>query len=171
MRLTTLGKLVALILVCTFTLGADSCSSTPGANPTFVADLVLKNAAGAVRQEFAPGEPITMELTVRNRASTEAILQFATGHQFDFVVVDAGTSRVRWRWSHGKAFTQAITELEFGPQETKTFVVTWNQNDDAKLPVSVGNYEARGVLIFAEFDVNPLAPNQLGSPVRAFTIR
>ena len=91
MRLTTLGKLVALILVCTFTLGADSCSSTPGANPTFVADLVLKNAAGAVRQEFAPGEPITMELTVRNRASTEAILQFnKDGNRLSVTVEDNG---------------------------------------------------------------------------------
>ncbi len=171
MRWQSVLKLIALAVVWTFTAGADSCSATTKSDPTFVADLVLKNAAGAVRQEFAPGDPITMELTVRNRSNTEAILQFATNQQFDFVVVDSGTSRTRWLWSFGKAFLQGTTELEFAPNQTRTFVVTWDQLDNARLPVSVGNYEARGVLLFAEFAFNPLAPSQLGSPVRVFTIR
>ena len=165
------SKVLGLALIWTFTAGVDSCSSSSSSNPTFVADLVLKNAAGVVRQEFAPGDPITMELTVRNRSNTEAILQFATNQQFDFVVVDNGTSRTRWLWSFGKAFLQGTTELEFAPNESKKFVVTWDQLDNARLPVGVGNYEARGVLLFAEFAFNPLAPSQLGSPVRDFVIR
>lgn len=171
MRWQSVLRFIALVVVWIFTSGADSCSATTKADPTFVADLVLKNAAGVPRQEFAPGDPITMELTVRNRSNTEAILQFTTNQQFDFVVVDGGTSRTRWLWSFGKAFLQGTTELEFAPNQTRTFVVTWDQLDNARLPVSVGNYEARGVLLFAEFAFNPLAQSQLGSPVRAFTIR
>lgn len=169
-------RLLCLFIVCVFTAGADSCSSGGNPGPTFVTDLTLKDAGGAVRQEFARGEPITLELSVRNRTRTEATLQFSGGHQFDFVVIDPSripfvTNQIRWLWSRGRAFTLAITEIEFAPEETRTFTVVWDQVGDAGLPLSPGNYEARGVLVFAGFAVDPLAPHQLGSPLRPFTIR
>ncbi len=164
-------RLMCLVIVCMFTAGATSCSTDgESVGPTFVTDLTIKNAAGAITQSFTPGEPITFELSVRNRTRSEAILQFPSTHQSDFVVIDSA-SRVRWLWSRDRAFPAVITELEFAPEETKTSSFVWDQVGDGGLPLSPGNYEARGVLVFAEFAVDPLAPHQLGSPLRPFTIR
>jgi len=163
-------KWVALGTAWVFLAGVDSCSAQFN-GPTFVTDLQLQNTAGTQRREFAPGETIVMQLTVRNRGRTSAILQFTTGHQFDFVTVDDSTSNVRWRWSAGKEFIQGTSELEFEAGETKTFTVNWNQVADTGQVVGPGNYEARGVLMFSEFASNPLKENQLGSPVRSFAIR
>lgn len=171
-----LSRFLPLVIVCTFTAGADSCSSGGNPGPTFVTDIALKDAAGVVQREFAPGEPITLELSVRNRTRTEAVLEFPSGHQFDFAAVDPGQSpfvpdQIRWLWSRGRAFTLARTEIRFAPEETKTFTVIWDQLDDARLPLDPGNYEARGVMVFGEFAADPLIPHQLGSPLRPFTIR
>lgn len=168
------ARILVVGAIWTFTAGATSCSVGDDGEfggPTFVADLTLRNAAGNVDDEFAPGETITLELTVRNRSDLEAVLEFTSGQQFDFAVLDSGTSRVRWKWSRGKAFTQANSELVFAPDQTRTITVQWDQRDDAGLPVAPGNYEARGVLIFGQFASDPLFPHQLGSPLRRFTIR
>jgi len=169
-------KFLCLALVCAFTLGADSCSSGDETGPTFVTDLTLKDVSGVVSQSFARGEPITMELSVRNRLRTPTVLQFSSGYQSDFIVVGPGGSsfpanQVRWRWSFNRSFVQSLTEVEFAAEETKIITVTWDQRDNAGLQVSSGNYEARGVMVFSEFPFDPLAPHQLGSPLRAFTIR
>jgi hypothetical protein len=170
LSLRNLTKATILIVVCAITAGATSCNTDGDVGPTFVTDLVLKNAAGQVREEFAAGEAITFELTVRNRTNTDVIVEFASGHQFDFVVVDAGSSRVRWLWSRGKAFTQALTEVDFAREQTRTFTTTWNQVGDDGQAVLPGNYEARGVLLFSEFRTDPLAQHQLASPLKAFRI-
>jgi hypothetical protein len=164
------GRIACIVTVWSFTAGANSCSSDESGQ-TFVTDLVLKTATGTVRNDFAPGEPITFELRVRNRRQAEAVVQFSSGQQFDFVVLDDGTNRVRWQWSRRRAFTQATTELVFAPGETKIFTVTWDQLDDADLPVGGSDYEARGVLLFAEFASDPLFPHQLGSLLRPLSIR
>lgn len=167
---TWLLKLAAVAVVWTFTAGATSCSSDSMGGPTFVTDLVIRNAAGAVDNQFARGEPVTFELSVRNRTRQEAVLQFSTGHQFDFVVLDDGTRNVRWKWSHGKAFLTVATEIEFAAGETKLFQVTWDQRDNDTQQVPAGEYEARGVMMFSQFATDPLFSSQLGSPLRAFTV-
>jgi hypothetical protein len=161
LTLRNLGKATTLIAVCAVTAGATSCNTAGEVGPTFVTDLTVRNPAG---------EPVALELTVRNRTDTDVVVEFDSSHQFDFVVVDAGSSRVRWRWSTGKAFTQATTELEFAPGQTRTFTTTWNQVGDDGQAVAAGDYEARGVLLFSEFRTNPLAPHQLGSPLKTFRI-
>lgn len=168
------ARFLVLGTIWTFTAGATSCSVSDDGEfggPTFVTDLTLRNSAGNVTDQFAPGETITLELTVRNRSDLDAVLEFASGQQFDFVVLDSGTSRVRWKWSQGKAFTQANSELLFAPDQTRTISVQWDQRGNDGQPVALGNYEARGVLIFGQFASDPLFPHQLGSPLRRFSIR
>jgi hypothetical protein len=163
-------RVAALAAAWTLTVGANSCT-TNAADPRFVAELVLKNAAGEVRNEFARGEPIHFELTVRNRSDEEVVMQFPSARHYELVVFDAGSSQVRWTWSSDKAFAQYVTELTFAPAETKAFTGIWDhQIGDDGQAVGPGNYEARGVLLFQEFATNPLALHQLGSPLKAFRV-
>lgn len=176
---SVMRRIAALGLVVAATTGAwVSCSSGDGApdlpgfgGPTFVTTLVLKDAAGAARSEFAPGEPVTLELQVRNRLGTSAAVQFPSGQQFDFVVLASGTRRVVWQWSRGRAFIQALTEIVFAPGETRLFTVIWPQLDDSGQPVPPGRYEVRGALLFPEFASDPTIPHELGSTLQPLVVR
>ena len=131
---------------------------------------MLRNTAGTEIYRFSRGEIIRFELTVRNRTSQTVNLQFSTGQQTDFVVFDNGGTSARWQWSEGRAFTQATTEIQFTPNETKSFTVDWNQETRSGDTLSSGAYEARGVLPFEAFRTNPLATHELGSTLRSFTV-
>jgi hypothetical protein len=71
-------------------------------------------------------------------------LNFSSGQQYDFEVRRAGQSV--WRWSSGRLFTQALTELTIGPGERQVFTVTWNQQDNEGRPVAPGAYTAAATL-------------------------
>jgi hypothetical protein len=146
---------------CSFGGSGDGAS---GIGPTFVTTL-------AVDESFDLGEPVVMVLSVRNRLGTPATVEFSTTRQSDFVVVSRSSGNVIWKWSDGKTFDQVVTELELAANETKTFSVTWDQTDSSGQPVPAGEYEARGVLIFEGFDLNPLQSHEMGSPLERFTIQ
>jgi hypothetical protein len=107
---------------------------------------------------------------VRNRLNTPAIVQFPSTRMSDFLVVRENTSSIVWMWSNDRAFEQVLTELDFAAGETKTFTVSWDQTDNEGLPVAAGTYEARGVLVYEDFDAHPLATDPLGSTLERFTI-
>lgn len=152
-------------------LGASSSSCSfgdadggSGIGPSFVTTL-------AIDDSFDLGEPVPMVLSVRNRLSTPATVQFPTERQSDFVVVSRSSGDVIWKGSDGKSFAPVVTEIEFAANETKTFSVTWDQTDASGQPVPAGDYEARGVLVYETFDSNPLGSHEMGSPLERFTIR
>jgi hypothetical protein len=175
-RLPRLITVLGIVAIC---MGAttDSCSINNGNNggssdnPDFVTDLKLQDINDQITDSFAQAETITLVLTVRNRLDTAATVQFTTGRTFDFVVVRENTSEVVWKWSTGRPFSQSSTELNFAANETKTFTFDWNQQDNNRLQLPSGDYEARGVLVYSDFDTNPLKSNQLASTLVRFTIR
>jgi len=158
-------------------LGASSTSCQFGdsdfnlESPSFVSDLTLRRADGTTGDTFDRGEPIDLVLTVRNRLSTPATVEFPTARTFDFIVVRANTTDLVWKWSTGRSFAQVLTEIDFAAGETRTFTVTWDQRDASGTPVPAGAYEARGVLVYDDFDANPLRSHQLASTLERLTIR
>lgn len=175
-QLPRLITVLGLLVIC---LGAttESCSIRDAIgggssnNPDFVTQLQLKNANAQITDTFNLGDDITMVLTVRNRLTTGATVEFTSGRQSDFVVVRENTSDVVWKWSTDQTFGTAATTLTFQAGETKTFEVDWDQVGDNDLQVPAGTYEARGVLFYDGFDTDPLKTNQLGSTLVRFTIR
>jgi len=172
----TLRRLLVISGVVTACLGAStsSCdfgSGSDGIGPSFVTELTLRDVNGVPSDSFARGEPIELRLTVRNRLSTAATVQFTSTRQSDFVVIRRGSQALVWKFSDGKAFAQVQTELEFAAGEIKTFSVTWDQLDSSEQPVDTGVYEARGVLIYEGFDTDPLRSHEMGSTLERFTIQ
>ncbi len=86
-------------------------------------------------------------------------------------MVNQGTAQIRWMWSDGQAFAQVATELVFEPYASKTFTLIWPGTLADGTHLGVGNYQARGALVYPGFEANPLAPNDMASPLEAFTVR
>jgi hypothetical protein len=179
-----IARLLVLGAVALVTMGAQSsCSSSygdgarmddptngSGDGPTFTATLVLKDSSGRVTDRFRRGELITMELTVRNHTDFVQRLSFADANHEDFLVFDAGTPRLRWRWTDGKAFAQVVTEVTFEAQQSQTLSVTWDQVLASGAMLEIGRYEARGMMMRLLPGADLQSPNERASILVPFTI-
>jgi hypothetical protein len=132
--------------------------------------LTVQDANGEITDTFERGETIQFVMTVRNELETDATVEFPTARQADFIVVRNETADKVWKWSDGRTFTQARTELTFVAGETKTFNVIWDQTSESGVQVRSGTYQARGVLHFTGFDTDPLQDNEQGSELDTFRI-
>lgn len=188
-RARMMARLVFTGAICLITFGYSKCifvsdtggtgivssSSSSGGPPingaTFQTLLGLRDSTGELTDDFRFGESIRFDLEVRNRTAQTINLVFDDAQIYDFVVLDAVTNRVRWRWSDGMAFAQVQTELVFDPYSSKAYSVVWSGvlGDGTQLPP--GRYRARGALVFDEFAGDPLAPNAMASPIVDFTVR
>lgn len=138
---------------------------------TFSTTLTLRNSSGVPTTSFVMGEPIRFDLEVLNRTNRTVSLQFPDGQIYDVYVFPANSNQVSWRWAEDMAFPQVVTELSFPPNSSKAYLVGWDAvlADGTQLPV--GNYRARGVIVAGDFGGDPLAPDELASPIVNFTVR
>jgi hypothetical protein len=84
-----------------------------------------------------------VRITLRNTAQP-VTLTFPTGQTFDFAIrTEKGDTL--YRWSDGKAFTQAVRTEVFGPGE-KNFPIQVRLNGPDKKPLPQGHYVAEGWL-------------------------
>ena len=172
--LVTAGNYAA----CAFKSGPNggvypTVPGTPGtpAAGTFGSTLTLRNVSGVETRDFVFGEPIRFDFEIINRTNTQQRLQFPDAQTYEFLVANQAATQILWKWSDGQAFAQVATELVFEPYSSKTFTVTWPGTLADGTNLSVGNYQARGALASPGFEDNPLAPNDMASPLEAFTVR
>jgi hypothetical protein len=182
-RRPMMARLVMLFGICLFTAGAQfSCSSDGSASigdddldsgngTRFTTRLVLRNSAGTESYTFARGDLITFELTVRNRTDQTVTLAGCCPPDREFFVFEEDSRRLRWKWTEGRAFPAVVQDLVFTPQETKIFLAEWNQVTASGEMIAAGEYEARGAVPFVQIQADPLAPGELASNLRSFTVR
>jgi len=186
MRGGMIARLALLVGIVLSTAGAQySCSSDgrglitnrdggrdigSGSGPTFSTTLILRDSAGVETNSFTRLELIDMELTVRNRTAQKVTVQMPSTAGSDFVVFTEGGDSPRWWSNENRGFPTVVTTIEFQPNESKTVSVSWNQElrDGTFLPA--GSYEARGMLRNVGFPPGWLAPHELGSNLRVFTV-
>ena len=151
--------------------GIVSSSSGSGFGDDYSTTLVLRDSTGSTSTSFVMGEPIRFDLEIQNRTNQTTTLRFPDGQVYDFYVLDAAGSRVRWRWSDGMSFTQAVTQLAFSPYATKAYSVTWSGvlANGAQLPA--GSYRGRGVIVSDLFNGDPLVDGDMVSNLVFFTVR
>ena len=168
------------IAICTF--GYSRCAFVSGDPPpdiinpppvggeNFNTHLTLHNSNGTQTTDFVMGEPIRFDLETLNHSTRTQTLHFPDTQIYDFWVFDALTYNVRWRWSADKAFLQVATELTFLPNTSKRYVVTWDgvRANGGQLPA--GSYVARGIIVSDTFTGEPMATNELASPLVTFTV-
>ena len=159
---------------CVFVSGDGSgvgSSSGSGFGNDFSTTLELRESTGSTSTSFVMGEPIRFDLEIQNRSNLNDTLRFPDSQIYDFYVLDATGSRIRWRWSDGLSFNQTPTQLAFAPYATKAYSVTWNGvlADGTQLPV--GSYRARGVIVSDQFSGDPFVDGDLVSNMVFFTVR
>jgi hypothetical protein len=101
----------------------------------------LRVEASLIQRVFAPGEPVEVAVVARNLSAAPLGLVFNSGQRVDLIVRRPRGDEV-WRWSHDKAFTQAIQTLLLRPQESLGLRVAWDQRDLQGRRVDPGTYEA-----------------------------
>lgn len=94
------------------------------------------------KETYGLGEDVRMTLNVRNTGTAPAVFNFSSGQRYEFVVRDDG--REIWRWSRGRAFTQALSTLSLSPGEALRFQEVWPGVNNAGLPVPAGSYTLVG---------------------------
>lgn len=151
--------------------GSAGGGTTVNGNDTYTTTLILHDSSGTASTSFVMGEPIRLDLEIQNNPNLTTSLQFQDAQIYDFYVLDANGSRVRWRWSEDMAFAQGSAQLTFAPYSSKAYSVVWNGvlSDGTQLPA--GNYRARGVIAAVSFLNDPLMTNDLGSNIVNFTVR
>jgi hypothetical protein len=177
-----MARLALLVGIVLTTAGAQySCSSDgnglitnrgldSGDGPTFSTTLILRDSAGTETYRFARNTLVTFELTVRNRTDRPVTLQMPSTATAEFLVFTAGGNTPRWRSNEDRAFPAVVTQIAFEANESKVFEIDWTQETRDGTFLAPGRYEARGVLANVGFPANPLAPHELGSNLRVFTI-
>ncbi len=115
---------------------------TAGAQPVMVerTDGPLRLEASLLRRGFAPGEDVDVTVVARNVSSAPLGIVFSSGQRLDLIVRRPRGDEV-WRWSHDKAFTQAIQTVVLRPQESLVVREAWNQRDLQGRRVDPGTYE------------------------------
>ena len=70
-------------------------------------------------------EEVEFAFHVRNTGSDPVELTLRSGQTGELTVTDAETGERVWRWSDGRAFTQAIRRESIDPGDTLVFECTW----------------------------------------------
>jgi len=105
----------------------------------------LNTSLDVGQQTYQAGAPVQMTLNVRNTGDQAIRLQMPTGQMYDFVVQNSNGQEI-WHWSNGRAFTQSVTQVAVPAGETRSFTVTWNQQDDQGNQVPPGSYTIVGMV-------------------------
>ncbi|HHT70827.1 MAG TPA: LysM peptidoglycan-binding domain-containing protein [Firmicutes bacterium] len=90
------------------------------------------------RTSYTRGTPVTMKLTKTNTCRRTQTLTYLTGQRYEFEIRQ--DNRLIWRWSDGRAFSQAVQRIHARPGETMIFTEQWPQVDSAGRRVEPGRY-------------------------------
>ncbi|HHY92124.1 MAG TPA: LysM peptidoglycan-binding domain-containing protein [Firmicutes bacterium] len=90
------------------------------------------------RTSYPIGTPVTMKLTKTNICRRSETLTYLTGQRYEFEIRQ--DNRLIWRWSEGRAFTQAVRRVRVRPGETEVFTESWPQTDSSGRKVEPGRY-------------------------------
>lgn len=135
-------------------LPAPSPSPTPSKPPrsTNMHGKVMLTLE-ADEETYQLGQPVTLTFTIVNTGNSAVIYNFSSGQMYDFIITHSG--REVWRWSNGKAFTQAFASLTLQPGESKRFQETWKQSGNQGTQLPAGEYSVSAVITTTDRNAKP----------------
>lgn len=91
--------------------------------PVSAPELVV--TARATKAQFRVGEPVDLEIEVKNTLDKTQILKFNSGQRFDFSATREGETTAVWSWAMNKRFLQSLRSKELVPGESLQFSAKW----------------------------------------------
>ena len=142
-HLALLGGLLALSACVTETVEqrrepAAATAARPALSLTLQSD----------RAAYYLGQTVQLELLLTNNSAIPVSMALPTGQLYDFRVLR--DEREIWRWSAGRAFVQAITEVLLDPGQRGRYRVDWDQRDQQGRSVLAGLYEVEAIWLGGE---------------------
>lgn len=134
---------LAALLCLAPSQGCAEGEATPRTPDALDVRVSLQDGGGREARGFRRVEPVTLVLTVRNRADQPRSLTLPTSQTHDFAV-SAGAGDEVWRWSAGRMFAQMLTEVTLAAGESRTFSETWDQVCSDGRPAAAGPYRLVG---------------------------
>jgi hypothetical protein len=137
---------LALLLV---SVGLESSAAAVPAEPGVA--LVARFPAPVVYIDFMPTpgprapRTVAVSLTVRNNTVEDLTFTFANGQQFEIEVIDA-SGQVVSRWSRGRVFAQALSQVTIAPGSQRRFGGSVELTYDGGADLREGNYTVKVVL-------------------------
>ncbi|HXX36626.1 MAG TPA: S-layer homology domain-containing protein [bacterium] len=92
---------------------------------------------------YGVDDPVDLTFTVANTGKTDAVFQFPSTQNYDFVI-KRGTDELA-RWSLGQTFVQAPTSLTLAGGHSFSFTTRWLQRDQDSHAVPPGTYTLEAV--------------------------
>lgn len=131
-----------LAAITLLALGAVACgSATSPSAPVSRSQLKAGDLHIAVSVTGQGTGALNFRIGVQNDSPVKETLEFTCGQFFDIEVRDGGS--LVWRWSHDKAFTQALWEIELAPRESFSQITDWDLTGNDGRPLSPGSYSCR----------------------------
>ncbi|WP_256687417.1 BsuPI-related putative proteinase inhibitor [Halococcus qingdaonensis] len=94
---------------------------------------------------------VSFTFTVANDGDDPVTLSFRDSCSADFAVLDGDEER--WRWSHGRMFTQALQSESIDPGESVSYEGEWEQ-PEAGTHTAVATLEADNQDCEAEIEIS-----------------
>lgn len=85
---------------------------------------------------------VPLRLVIQNTGTRPVTLNFNSGQQFDFEVIQNGA--VIWNWAKDRSFPQSLSAITLKPGERIAFQTTWNQMTNTGRFARPGEYSVRG---------------------------
>ncbi len=121
----------------------DMQTAEPPGEVTVELELI-DTEAGELRA-FASSVPIRLRITLRNPTGHEVELGFSSGRTHDAVVLSSDGSEL-WRWSTGRMFSQALSELQLAAGSETSFELVCDPSAQGEAPLPAGRYRATGLI-------------------------
>jgi len=119
----------ALVLVLAGACGGKDDPTTLVPNPEAGLKLSVRHS-----EPLRAGSPVTWTLEVRNAGQEPVTLTFGSGQRGEVVLAQGAAER--YRWSNGKAFAQALSEVSVAPGQIQSVELK-----DDTLEVEPGQYD------------------------------
>ena len=124
-------------------------------------EVEVIGASGSAQRTFPHNGPILLRLTLRNPSEQPVSLAFSSGRKYDAVLLTED-GRELWRWSDGRRFMQALSQLQLEPGSESSFELVCDPKEEGKAPLPAGSYRVEGLI--------PAFGNELRSRVVALEI-
>jgi hypothetical protein len=125
-------------LMADFTIGAKA--SSQDWNPPGLRAILLTD-----KTTYSSGEPVRIQLALKNEGKDPLAFGGGTSQRYDFVVRSEG--KEIWRWSQGRLFAQMLISWKLPPGASVAYTAAWLQKDNGGKPVPPGRYQIEGLQI------------------------